>query len=106
MDLSSDSKATVEKSLLPPKQVPINRIITKLFMKHHCDVGITGPFAIGIHFKGKCFLSLGGGGRSRTLKCNWTVTLTEQEIVPYVNDNGKKDTTVIISSKRKCEDLK
>lgn len=32
--------------------------------------------------------------------------LIEQEIVSYANEKGKKDTVVIISSKRECEDLK
>jgi len=100
MDLSSDSEATVEYSSLAPKQLAIDRVITKLFMKYHCDARITdclrSVFVSKLYRMGKCFHSLGGGGRPRLLNkwriTNWTVTLIEQEIIPFANKKGKKDT--------------
>lgn len=114
MDLSSDSEATVENPLLAPKEVAIDRIITKLFTKFHYDVIITDRlrslFVSKLYRMGKSFHSLGGSGRSRMLNkwrgTNWSITLTEKEIVPFANKKGKKHTIVINSLKKKCDKLK
>ena len=114
MDLSDDSEAnmSIENSLLAPKERAINMVITKLFTKFHCNVEYQNFF---IYFEvvqnGKKLHSLGGSqGKTKTLdkwrETNWVVNLEGDEIIPYPNKNGEKDSIVIVSSKMKCENLK
>ena len=117
MDLSDDSEAnmSIENSLLAPKERAINMVITKLFTKFHCNVRISkrlrSLFISKLYRMGKTLHSLGGSqGKTKTLdkwrETNWVVNLEGDEIIPYPNKKGEKDSIVIVSSKTKCKKLK
>ena len=60
---------------------------------------------------GKTLHSLGGSqGKTKTLnkwrETNWVVNLEGDEIIPYPNKKGEKNSIVIASSKAKCDKLK
>ena len=60
---------------------------------------------------GKMLHSLGGSqGKTKTLnkwrETNWVVNLEGDEIIPYPNKKGEKNSIVIASSKAKCDKLK
>ena len=62
MDLSEDTEATMSTdiSMLAPKEKAINRVITKLFTKFHCNVRISSQlrslFISKLHRMGKYFI--------------------------------------------------
>ena len=113
MDLSNDSEAnmSIENSLLAHKERAINMVITKLFTKFHCNVEYQNFFISKLYRMGKKLHSLGGSqGKTKTLdkwrETNWVVNLEGDEVIPYPNKKGEKDSIVIVSSKPKCEKLK
>ena len=117
LDLSDDNEATMstENSLLAPKERAINMVIIKLFTKFCCNVRISNRlrslFSSKLYRMGKTLYSLGGSqGKTKTLtkwkETNWVVNLEGDEIIPYPNKKGEKDSLVTVSSKSKCEKLK
>ena len=98
-DLSSDNEAIVENAeSLAPKELAVERIITKVFSKLHSDVIVTDRlrslFVSKLSRMGKSIQSLGGRQRSLLLEkwrgTNWSIELTNAEIVPLANKKGKK----------------
>ena len=117
MDLSDDSEATMstENLLLAPKERAIDMVITKLFTKFRCNIKISSRlrslFISKLYRMGKALHSLSGSqGKTKTLnkwrETNWVVNLEGDEIIPYPNKKGEKDSIVIVSSKAKCDKLK
>lgn len=93
LDLSNDNVATMtdsENISLAPKERAINMVIMKLFTKFCCKVRISNR--LDALFGYKLYR------RGRTLYSN--------EIIPYPNKKGEKDSIVTVSSKIKCEKLK
>ena len=114
-DLSSDNEAIVENAeSLAPKELAVERIITKVFSKLHSDVIVTDRlrslFVSKLSRMGKSIQSLGGRQRSLLLEkwrgTNWSIELTNAEIVPLANKKGKKDSEINFSSKSKILQLK
>ena len=113
-DLSSDSEAIVENESLAPKELAVERIITKVFSKLHSDVIVTDRlrslFVSKLSRMGKSIQSVGGRQRSLLLEkwrgTNWSIELTNGEIVPLANKKGKKDSVINFSSKSKILQLR
>jgi len=118
LDLSKDSEAKVEDSLLQQitsNQVPVERVIVKIFTKYRCDVVITDRlwtlFTSKLWRMGKSLQRFGGTGRRNLVekwkKIEWTVELQAAEIV---SRKRKPDNVIATASKDKCakfeEDLK
>ena len=109
-DLSGDSEATVENMLLTPKELAVEKVITKVFVKLRSNVivmnRLRSVFMSKLSRMGKHLSLCGGRKRSEILDkwkdMNWLLTLNENEIVP----SCKKDSAIVLTVKSKCDELK
>jgi len=100
----------LENTLLTPKELAVEKVITKVFVKLRSNVIVTNRlrsvFMSKLSRMGK-YLSLCGGRKRYEIldkwkDMNWVLTLNDNEIVP----SCKKDSAIIVTAKAKCDKLK
>ena len=121
MDLCDDEEASIEncESLkLSPCQLAVERVISKSFTHHKCDVIITNRlrslFTLKLWRMGKLISSSGGTARNKIYEkwkaSKWTVHLYENEVVSTKKKKTENENVIIQSKRRKIskaeEDLK
>ena len=109
LDLTSDKDIKIDDTLIQkfsPKQLAVERVITKVFVHYNCDVIITdrlrAMFSSKLWRMGKAIRG-GGGTKLHNLKkwwklTKWKIGFSDDELIPYSVENKKQQNPVIVSA--------